>query len=122
MSFNWNEFLNLACYLAGRTTTGYSKEAAKRTSVSRAYYATFCRARNHARTQLGFKPMRAARDHKLLRDHFQTLGGSWAEIGEALDDLRKWRNQCDYDDVVPALDRLVPKAISVAERALSRCE
>lgn len=120
MNFDWSEFLGLACDLAGRPTTGYSQEAAKRTSVSRAYYATFCCARNYAGTQLGFDAKRNASDHKGLRHHLRTMGEDWTEIGQALDDLRKWRNQCDYDDAVPNLDKLVAEAISAAERALCR--
>ncbi|GBC78976.1 hypothetical protein HRbin09_00187 [bacterium HR09] len=121
MGFDWNEFLALASYLAGETGTRYSQEAAKRTSVSRAYFATFCYARNYATSNQGFNPAQRAIDHKHLREHFKKLGGIWAEIAEALEDLRKWRNQCDYDDVVNGLDRLVAEAISAAKTALTLC-
>jgi uncharacterized protein (UPF0332 family) len=121
MGFNWNEFLNLACHLAGQTSIRYSEEAAKRTSVSRAYYAAFCSARNHAKINQGFKPGQAAEDHRRLREHFKNLGGIWVEVSEHLDDLRKWRNRCDYDDIVLGLDDLVLEAIPIAERVLSYC-
>lgn len=121
MGFNWNEFLDLACYLAGQTSTVYSKEAAKRTSVSRSYYAAFCSARNYAKINQDFKPGQAAEDHRRLRQHFKDLGGIWIEVSEHLDDLRKWRNQCDYDDMVPDLDRLVLEAIQIAKEILNCC-
>ncbi len=47
MSFNWSEYLNLAQELAGRSTEPPNQEARLRSSISRAYYAAFCKARNY---------------------------------------------------------------------------
>lgn len=121
MPFAWKEFLELARDLSMRTVSGYSKEAAERTSVSRAYYAAFCHARNYATANLKFEPRRTGEDHRLLREHFRRLGEAQAEVGEALDDLRKWRNQCDYDDVVDNLPLLVQGALESARKILDQC-
>ncbi len=121
MPFDWKEFLELARNLAGQTGTGYSKEAADRTSVSRAYYAAFCYARNYAEKHLGFKPQRTAADHQRLKNHFIGLGGVWADRGEDLDDLRKWRNQCDYDNLVHGLQELVANALDSASKIFAEC-
>lgn len=121
MSFDWTQFLELARDLAQQTTAGYSREAAERTSVSRAYYAAFCYARNYAAQYQGFKPPQGAEDHRLLREHFKRLGKAWVELEENLDDLRKWRNECDYENTVPDLSILVSDAISIADKIISFC-
>ena len=49
MNFDWSEYLNLAQELAGRPTSLSNEEARLRSAISRAYYAAFCKARNHLR-------------------------------------------------------------------------
>jgi len=120
MSFKWLEFLELARDLRGRSGTGYSTEAAERTAVSRAYYAAFCHFRNYAEVYLGFQACHNATDHERLRTHFQNLGQPWINVAATLGRLRKWRNDCDYDDYVPNLSKRVGSAIRVAERVLER--
>lgn len=121
MAFNWREFLELARELAGQASARYSEEAAKRTSVSRAYYAAFCFARNYAATSQGFKPKWTADDHRLLREHFKKLDGVWDEISDVLNDLRKWRNQCDYHDQVDNLQDLVDNSLKSASNIIQQC-
>ena len=72
MSFNWKEYFNLALVLQGLYPQGFVQEAAFRCSVSRAYYAAFCYARNNARDNLGFTPTHTGRDHGLVREHFRS--------------------------------------------------
>ncbi len=43
------------------------------------------------------------------------MGEGWAEIAEQLEDLRKWRNMCDYDATVNNLQELVALALDLAE-------
>lgn len=121
MSFDWSEFLGLARSLKGRSGPLYSEEAADRTAVSRSYYAAFCHVRNYAEGRLGFRRTRTGRDHGLLRDHLRNQGEPWVEIAEYLEDLQKWRGQCDYDDIVPNLKILVSNAISTAEEIIAKC-
>lgn len=114
MSFDWREFLKLAQDLGGRNRAGYSSEACNRTAISRAYYAAFCFTRNYAEAHLEFRPERTVKDHSKLREYFTRLGGKWAEIAEKLDELRKWRNKCDYEDTVSNLSALIKYALANA--------
>jgi uncharacterized protein (UPF0332 family) len=115
MPFDWREFLALAQEIKSRSALSYSAEASGRTAVSRAYYAAFCHARNYAERHMRFHPTRKGRDHYLLRNHLSSKGDPWDGIAELLNELQLWRNQCDYDDVVPNLDDLVANALPTAE-------
>jgi hypothetical protein len=42
-------------------------------------------------------------------------------MSEYLEDLQKWRGQCDYDDDIQNLDVLVSSAIDTAEKILQQC-
>ena len=97
MPFDWKEYFSLAQYLKSGSSS-FSSEAGTRSATSRAYYAAFCHARNFARDNHGFKPTNKAVDHMLVRAHFRNKGMS--DIAKWLDDLRKDRNSCDYDDEV----------------------
>ena len=121
MPFDWREYLALARDLGRCSGSSYSTEAASRTSVSRAYYAAFCYARNYAENKLGFQRTRKAQDHGLLRNYLRNLGAAWEEISEYLEDLYKWRCQCDYDDDIQNLDVLVSSAIDTAEKMIRQC-
>src|SRR6266487_4943486 len=50
-----------------------ASEAASRSSVSRAYYAAYCHARNYASLHLEFIASGGSRDHGRLRAHFHNL-------------------------------------------------
>ena len=65
MSFDWKEYLNLAYFLSGRREKTYSPEGGYRSAVSRAYYAAFCYARNHARDRAYLLALRAYVPHRL---------------------------------------------------------
>ena len=113
MSFDWSEYLSLAKYLSGKTAETYTQEAGLRSATSRAYYASFCCARNVAERRLGFAPTRKAEDHRLVREHFRRL--RMREVAEALDNMCKWRAQCDYDEQVKNLHGIAIAAIESAE-------
>jgi len=119
MPFDWREYLDLARELAGLRGHGYSQEAAKRSAVSRAYYAAFCWARNYAEKNLGFKPKRDSTDHVRLRNHLRNQG--YPELASDLNKLRGWRNACDYDDQVSQLHQQVSSSIKFADKIIQRC-
>jgi hypothetical protein len=98
MPFDWHDYLDLARWLEANTPPGTSDEAAKRTAISRAYYAAFCYARNYARHYLGFVPRDDETDHGRLRAHLRQRRRHGT--ADKLDSLRDARNQCDYDDNV----------------------
>lgn len=116
MSFDWSELLELARDLQDRSGPGYSAEAASRAAVSRAYYAAFCSARNHAARYMGFSPSGKAEDHRRLREHLQKRG--LVRPASSLGDLRIWRNRCDYDDSVQGLKHMVRNALESAQEIL----
>lgn len=111
MAFDWREYLQLSRFLEDGKTS-YIREAALRCGVSRAYYAAFCHARNYARDNEGFVPKYDRRDHQLLRDHFIT---SREGMTLQLEQLRQWRNSCDYKDELRGLSGLIPSAIEYAQ-------
>lgn len=117
MAFDWKEYFDLAQYLQGKSGVGFSGEAANRSAVSRAYYAAFCHARNYARDKESFLPTGTSRDHTAVREHFRSRGR--VDIADNLDDLRQWRNSCDYDDSISNLVRLLSSAITGARDVLS---
>lgn len=116
MGFDWKEYLNLALFLEGQSGTGFAQEAAFRSSVSRAYYAAFCFARNYARDRHRFSATGTSRDHGLVRDHFRNR--KMPEIARRLDNLRQWRNSCDYEDTVSNISLLVTSAIKEAREII----
>jgi len=65
---------------------------------------------------LGFLLTYTHRDHKLVRAHFR--GRGMAKIARRLDNLRQWRNNCDYNDVVSGVSSLLTSAIAQAHEVL----
>ncbi len=119
MSFNWREFLDLAKYLKEKESSQYTKQSALRTSASRAYFAAYCQARNYASKKLGYTPgPNPSTDHGNLRRFYNNK--QRFQIAHNLDDLRRWRNQCDYDESIDALENLAKSSIKKAEYILSK--
>lgn len=116
MPFEWKEYWHLALALCRQEMPDYESEAPARCAVSRAYYAAFCHARNYARDQHGFRPAYADSDHRDIRDHFRERHKT--AIANRLEQLRQWRNNCDYEDSVSSLSKLSSSAISTAGKIL----
>jgi hypothetical protein len=119
VSSAWNEYVVLADDLAA-----HHSEAWQRSAVSRAYYGAFNSARRwveanvmpidhgsaHRQVWLAFRaPVRAT----------ERTRADWIEVGELGDELRRLRNQADYLDDVPNLDRHAPEAVVTAKRILA---
>jgi hypothetical protein len=116
MPFDWTKYLDIAKYL--NSNTEVDREAAQRTTVSRAYYAAYCYARNHAVSFLGFIPQNDPQDHENVRKHYQHSG--LAGVADKLDSLRRIRNVCDYDDEILHLENLPAYAIREADAIYKR--
>ena len=119
MSFDWTEYLHLAQELAGQPTAPSSEEAQLRSSISRACYALFCKARNHLRDveQHRIPPDNLA--HHYVQTRFRNSRSKRRrEIGRNLNRLRALRNQADYDDAVPALPALTKLVLRLASRSM----
>jgi uncharacterized protein (UPF0332 family) len=117
MPFNWKEYFRLAEFLAEFPLGDLAQEALWRTSVSRAYYAAFCYARNHARDSLGFQPKKSAQDHSQLRAHLRK-NQDYVQVADLLNKLRAWRNSCDYEDTLDGLQLIVKGAIQAAREVI----
>jgi hypothetical protein len=104
MAFNWIEYLEISRSLLG-LEAHHSEEAAHRSAVSRAYYAAYCYARNHARDREGLILTNRPSDHGLVRRHHLKKGR--VDLASELDDLRQWRNSCDYEDELEGNPKLL---------------
>ena len=129
MSFDWRAYFKLAQVLVALASSIVARialrqvvrEACWRAGVSRAYYAAYCHARNHARDRLGFQPRRAADDHAILREYLGR-NRTYIEVADLLNQLRSWRNQCDYDDMAYSLEEMAKSAIAFTREILQRLE
>lgn len=124
MSFNWAAYLALARELAGRPTTRRPRtasyeQAQLRSAISRAYYAAFCRARNHLRDNERLGPP-GPNIHRWVINQFQgSSDRARIRVGRDLYHLRDLRNTADYDDIVAGLPSLTQSALRLAERVLA---
>lgn len=117
--FSWRDYLSLAAYLAQTADQTAFPEAARRSSVSRAYYSAFCLVREwaSARPMNRFVPARSGADHPRLRDWLKNA--QLPNVALELEQLHVWRKQCDYDNPhgLP-LDRVCQQALNRASRVL----
>jgi hypothetical protein len=112
MAFSWKEYLLLAQAIYRSKNNFNNEEAACRTTVSRAYYAAICGARNFARDHQQFVPSYSGADHFNVREHFRRIGRN--DVADKLKDLHLWRIQCDYNDIVSNVELLTQNAIKQA--------
>jgi len=112
--FNWIEYLNLASYLYNLNASSVNQEAIWRCSVSRAYYASFGEMRRRAK-MIGFKEIKGRNIHKELVNFIKD---SDPQLANHLNDLRIWRNQCDYDNPVKNLNEMAKNALRKANKIL----
>lgn len=108
--FCWKHYLDLANELAKST----SDEAKFRASISRAYYAAYCNARNYMiekdRNQF---PPNIKSKHQYLAQYYKgdldeskpDTFGTREKIGKYLDSMHQDRNAVDYDDVLKFRNR-----------------
>lgn len=132
VTFDWAKFFNLALDLdhqAKATTDPQLQEAQRRSAISRAYYACWCRARNTLKTQDDVLAV-CLRGHSsvsdCLRDHgcvinyyLQSKDNSRRQIGDDLQRMMRARKQADYDDVVPNVKRLCDQQLLFAQDILA---
>ena len=103
MRFDWSEYLNLAQELAATNSdSSDNREAKLRSAISRAYYSTFCLARNYLRDieqdPTLFRNNRDINEHQYVANEFidhPTKMKNMVKIGENLSRLRELRNKAD---------------------------
>lgn len=120
MSFDWSEYLELAQELAGEGASPTSEEAKLRSSVSRAYYAAFCKARNHLRDIERQTIPKGGKVHAYVRNQFKdSTDRPRKKIGNDLDRLRLRRNKADYDDYVSGLSQMAVASLKSTQDVIS---
>ena len=134
MSFDWSHNLQVAQELAeqAKNAPPALQEARYRASISRAYYAVFCKARYHLKRYDKKKephpPCNSKGDfvstHEYVIDTFENSfdDKDHNSIGDTLDTMLKYRRRADYEYNPPML-RLLPIAVkdtlNMAEVALA---
>ena len=119
MSFAWVEYLTVAEALVHQRGTLAPEEACCRAAISRAYYAAYGAARNHARDVEGLGLVQTGDDHQRVLGHYRRAAvPSHQAIGELLFRLRQARAQADYADTLP---NAVPRAYAALRRARRVC-
>jgi hypothetical protein len=114
MAFDWQSLIALALRMENQAKSdAAAAEALRRSAVSRAYFGTFCHARNYAVDFLQFDPKNNPDDHGRLRAHLRAR----KRHGDAnrLDALRQWRNDGDYADDLPWADVVATVASAIQQ-------
>jgi hypothetical protein len=115
MSFAWREYLTVAEVLVHQRGTLADEEACCRAGISRAYYAAYCAARNHARDAEGLVLAQTGDDHRQVLLHYRRASDiGHQELSELLFRLRRHRTHADYADTLPDA---VPRAYAALGRA-----
>jgi len=127
MRFNWSEYLNLAQELAATNSDSSANRDAKlRSAISRAYYSTFCLARNYLRDiekdPRLFRKNRDINEHQYVAEEFiyhPTKMKNMVKIGEKLSKLRELRNKADYENTMFNLQKEARTALILAQNIIS---
>lgn len=90
MAFSPSEFIELANALC-QSPQAATSESTNRTVVSRSYYGAFLIAREHSG-----KAQKGPAIHQEVIDHFLN-SNIMRSVGNRLSDLRRMRNEADYD-------------------------
>lgn len=122
MSFDWSHYLDLAKELHTGSSGSPIEEAKLRSTISRAYYAVFCVARNYLRVH---KPSiyipPTGRAHRVVRETFENGPNSdWKSIGITLGRLKNRRTLADYEDTVTGLSSLAQVSLRFADDAIRK--
>lgn len=114
MAFDWNSYLALAEELAKR-----HEEAAKRTSISRAYYSAFHDAM--IRAERNFGPKQGGNSHEWCwNKYIYTRNDDCNQLGIDGQRLKAQRVKADYDAVINRLEDAVTRALQDARSLKQR--
>jgi uncharacterized protein (UPF0332 family) len=111
MAFDWGQYHELAKSLGASGT-----EAARRSAISRTYYAAFHAAISKERAALGPSP-----EHAAVWQYY--MGSNDLErrkVGTAGDRVRRMRRRADYDDTIANLESTTTDALQTVAVVLSK--
>ena len=118
MAFEWKNYLGVASHLISCEQEELCKDALMRSAASRAYYAAYGEAWNYAIKHYGDHKNEKPEDHILLRDIYKR--NKRIDVAMFLDELRGWRNKCDYEDDVSNAEKLATSALQRAKNLLAK--
>lgn len=115
----WGGYITLADVLADDES-----ESSRRSAVSRAYYGAFNLARRWLEANGVAIDHRRAHDRvwrtfKAAEHATPDTRATWRIVGELGGGLRRLRNQADYADALPGLERQAAEAVASAKRIVS---
>lgn len=116
MAFDWGDYLGFAEALNNSTETDFV-EARKRSVVSRSYYAAYCIARDYAITKYRLTISNQENAHFKVINAFKDRGKKHG-VFTCLLELRRWRNNCDYENEVVNLSSIAGNSLQKAKHAI----
>ena len=122
MNFDWSDYLKLAKELVPRPIDAATQEAKLRCAISRAYYANYCKARNHLRDKEGqIIPTRDA--HRYVIDIFlNSTERKRKDLGKDLNRLRVDRIKADYYDEFNGIASQTDVVLLLADKVISNLD
>jgi len=118
MSFDWKDYIKLAEKLQNEPDKNSIEEAHYRSIISRSYYGVFCVSRIKAGLEF-YRPRPHTGDpgvhEKVIGYYKNSKTPEEKLVGKFLDDLRRERNDSDYNR-----NKIVGK--DLAERAISKAK
>lgn len=112
MSFDWRDYVLLSEELAKR-----SEESCLRSSISRAYYGVFCIARN----KRSYQKYKGVDVHgKVIAEYKSSKDKALRKVGWSLDELRKARNDADYNEHKIFKKDFVERMVILANQVLTK--
>jgi uncharacterized protein (UPF0332 family) len=117
MSFDWLHYLDLAQDLYTQATSSPYQDANLRCAISRAYYATFHKARLRLYDKWGISVLQDVTAHGEVRREFRRKK-QW-QIAATLDRMRIDRNKADYNDSVANLTFMAQENLKRANQVIS---
>ena len=116
--FDWNDYYDLSCDLLENYPTGLS-DAAYRCAVSRAYYAVFGLAREHAEHHDKLTLHQKGSDHRRVHTHFrESADKTRHQIGLNIERLLAQRRTADYDAATSITKKTAELSLAEAEATL----
>lgn len=112
MKFDWSSYLEVAKTLyneaistSNQANSASINEAKIRSSISRAYYSSFCLVRNYLRDFEGFNELKknlGSNVHRYIIEEILLISQdiNFRDLGNDLRNLRNLRNEVDYDDEI----------------------
>ena len=117
MNFDWSHYLDIAIELYEQAGSSKRSDAYLRSSISRAYYATYHKSRQYLKDKWGIAVSRDTGTHGQVR--FEFLKKRQYSIAKKLERMRFDRNKADYNDKFVNLEERVQINIERAKQVFS---